>query len=411
METVARKGWSRCRKHPLSCARCNGVIAVGDVYQWSNLDRKARHVKASDDTCDLAWRPSETESAREVVRDVEMRDDEVTTTPVVVNGAHGGDGAVLQSLAEALGKRLAPTIDRDAVQTIVRDTLASLDVNAAVERAVNARIPSVIEIRRQDAPTVRVENAHYLMARVLKLLAAGIHVYLYGPAGSGKTTMALQACRALGKPDSEIDTLDGSTAKSALLGWRSPTGEHMETAFTRCYATGQGYIADELDNAPAPIQSIKNSALANGHAPAGWGMIQRHDGFVYVGTGNTPGRPTPQFPDRKRMSAAFADRLYFLYVPIDPAIECRAGGLPIPTAPKREERTCTPAQWVGWVQNVRAWCAQHAPEVMVTPRASLTGLSALAAGETPDEVADGLVFRGADAPLRAKILAAVPLPC
>jgi hypothetical protein len=47
---------------------------------------------------------------------------------------------------------------------------------------------------------------------------------------------------------------------------------------------------------------------------------------------------------------------------------------------------------------------------MVTPRASLAGLKALAIGETPREVADGLVFRGADEALTRKALAACPLP-
>jgi hypothetical protein len=110
------------------------------------------------------------------------------------------------------------------------------------------------------------------------------------------------------------------------------------------------------------------------------------------------------------MSAAFADRLYFVHWPLDPAIECRAAGLPVPARPERKERTCTPAQWVSWVQAIRAWAADNAPTMQVTPRASLVGLQALAAGETPEEAAHGLVFRGADSALVSKALAAVPLP-
>src|SRR5262245_35959329 len=364
VEAKPRRGWSWCTKHPLQCARCSGAINVGDVYQWSNLDRKARHVLGADGkTCDVAWRPSETESAS---NGAAFQAERASATPATNgahhDGAHADDASALQTLADVLGRRLAPTIDRDAVETIVREMFATFDVETAVERALAARVPSVIEIRRADGTTARLDGAHYLMPRVLRLLAAGIHVYLWGPAGSGKTTMALQACHAMGKTDSEIDTLDASTPKSGILGYRTPTGDKVDTAFTRTYATGHGYIGDELDNAPAGVQSIKNSALANGHCPTPWGMVPRGEGFVYIGTGNTPGRPTPAFPDRKRMSAAFADRLYFVHVPIDPAIECRAAGLPTPAAPAREERTCTPAQWVTWVQKVRAYCAQSAPE-------------------------------------------------
>lgn len=47
---------------------------------------------------------------------------------------------------------------------------------------------------------------------------------------------------------------------------------------------------------------------------------------------------------------------------------------------------------------------------MVTPRATLLGITALALGETPAEVAHGLVFRGADDALVSKVLSACPLP-
>jgi len=110
------------------------------------------------------------------------------------------------------------------------------------------------------------------------------------------------------------------------------------------------------------------------------------------------------------MSAAFADRLYFMYWPLDPAIECRAGGLTPPAPPARVATTCTPGEWVTWVRTLRAWAETSMPELMVTPRASLVGLTALACGETPLEVAHGLVFRGADAALVDKALAACPLP-
>ena len=66
-----------------------------------------------------------------------------------------------------------------------------------------------------------------------------------------------------------------------------------------------------------------------------------------------------------------------------------------------------PKDWVKYVQELRKWAASNAPTLMITPRASLAGVRALACGETPDEVADGLIFRGADEEIRRKAMNAV----
>jgi hypothetical protein len=327
--------------------------------------------------------------------------------------------ALLDIITEAVSERISleGLTDEAKVREIASEE-ASRAVDAATDKAVetlkatvNDLAPrvTVIELRRPDALPVAIEGAHYLMPRLLRLMGAGIHVYLWGPPGSGKTTAALQAAKALGL-DAELDTLDASTPKSHILGYRNLDKSPAETAFSRAYPTNAVYVADETDNASAGVQTLFNSALANHRAPFAWGMLDRGERFVFTGTGNTPGRKTPMFPDRHPMSAAFADRLYFIHWPLDPAIEQRAAGLPLSAPPYRREYTCTPAVWGKWVQDVRAYAASAAPTLMVTPRATLTGLQALAIGETPEEVAHGLVFRGADSALVGKILSEVSLP-
>lgn len=368
------------------CARCGGIIPVGSKYLWSNLQKRRYHY-AGDAAC--------TSQRSDYTPPVDVIAGTTPDTP-------GAASAVLDVLAGALAERMTPQvpgIDADAVRAIV-------------DRAIAERGPAIIEVRRPDAAPVTIEGAHFLLPRVIRLLGAGMHLYLWGPAGGGKTTAAMMAAHGLGR-ESEIDTLDPSTFRSMVQGYTTATtGEPVHTAFTRCWATdgGKVYVGDECDNAPGHVQTLFNSALANGHAPLAWGNVGRLPGFGFIGTGNTPGRPTSEFPDRRPMSAAFKDRLYFVYWPMDPAIECRAAGLPVPTPPRREERTCTPAEWGRFVQRLRAWAAVNTPTLMVTPRATLDGLRALAAGETPDEIADGLIFRGADAEMRRKALAAVSLP-
>lgn len=304
-----------------------------------------------------------------------------------------------------------PAIDEPAVRRIATSIAAEVSSRNVLdlEKRIGETRKVEIEVTRIDQTIVTVKDAHMYLPRLLKLLGAGIDVYLWGPPGSGKTTAALQAAEALGH-GGEIDTLDPSTFRSMIQGYTTPNGEPVHTVFTRCWSDGKLYIADEADNAPGHVQTLFNSALANGHAPLAWGNVAKSTGFGFVGTGNTPGRPTRQFPDRKPMSAAFADRLYFMHWPLDAAIECRIGGLPIPSMPNKPVRKVSTSDWVQWVRNVRVYCDANAPTVQVTPRASITGIKALALGEAPEDVADALVFRGCDAELRTKILHNVRLP-
>lgn len=299
-------------------------------------------------------------------------------------------------VAEVLEDFAPPAVDLAKVRQLV---------DAAVAERVR---PTALEIRQAGEKPVKIEGAHFHLERLVRLVAAGISVYCWGPAGSGKTTAALQAAEALHR-QAEIDTLDPSTFRSMVQGYQTPTAAPVHTTFTRCWSEGKIYVADECDNAPGHVQTLFNSALANDMAPLAWGNVKRHKKFGFIGTGNTPGRPTREFPDRRPMSAAFADRLYFIHWPLDPAIECRAVGLTPPKPPAQPVGKISPQAWTTFVQDLRSWSVVNCPTLMITPRASLLGTKALALGEAPEHVADALIFRGADAEIRRKALAAVPL--
>ena len=308
--------------------------------------------------------------------------------------------AVLRAMIRAESAKVEhkQTIDEEAVKRIVDEAVAKVGVPE----------PRIIEIRQPEKPAVTIEGAHYQFERLVKLVGAGIPCYLWGPAGSGKTTAAMQAAKALSR-EVEIDTLDPSTFRSMVQGYMTPDGKPVHTSFTRCWENGKLYIADECDNGPGHVHTLFNSALANGHAPFAWGNAEKGKGFGFLGTGNTPGMPTRAFPDRRPMGAAFKDRLYFMYWPIDKAIEARYVGNPEPKAPARKVEKVEPKDWVRWVTRLRAWAVTNMPTLMITPRASITGIQALALGESFDEVADAMIFRGCDAEMRTKAVNAVSL--
>lgn len=289
--------------------------------------------------------------------------------------------------------------------------LATLRSEVARAVASTGAREVVINVNRDDGSSKKLpESTHYLMPRLLRLIDAGLHVALYGPAGTGKSTALIQACEALGFAH-ELETLDPSTPRSTVFGYRTPGGEKVETAYSRCYTRGMAYILDEADLAPGPVQTLFNTSLANGAGGFAWGMEARDSKFRFLAAMNTPGLgPTPAYPDRRPMSSAFRDRLYLMYWPEDDNIIRRACGLPLRKAPDAGEETCSAGLWGEWYIKVRDYCEKNAPTLRPSPRVVHTGLKALAAGETPEMVADGLLFRGADETLRAKVLTACPLP-
>lgn len=326
------------------------------------------------------------------------------------------DAIIDGRIAEALGS-FKPS------EAVTADTAKAL-VESAIERSMDresirklvAELTAPVTVKHEFVipghKPVTIEGAHYLVPRVAALVKAGFHVYLYGGAGGGKTTAAMQIAEALGRRW-EMDTLDPTTFKSMVQGFMDANGKMVQTPFLRSFAEGKDngiYIAEELDCAPAGVQNLFNTALANGHAPTARGTIPKGAKFAFLGTGNTPMRPTAEFPERKPGGAAFKDRLYFVYWPQDESIENRACGLPVENPPERVGTTPTFQEWVLWVKKIRAHVAGTPLAAHTGQRASLMGEKLIALGETAAEMADGLVFKGADPALKAKILAACPLP-
>jgi hypothetical protein len=393
METVARKGWSRCRKHPLTCARCNGVISVGDVYQWSNLDRKARHVKATDDTCDLAWRPSETETERSVVFDEAHAVDAPPRAAVA-----GSIDALIDARIEArlMGFEPDSALDVDAVRALISEALA----NSA----------TTVRIEHKPYEPVMVNGAHPAFARLAYFASKSVNgarqnVLLHGPAGGGKTTACRMLAEALSIPRWGYISLSPQAPASRIEGFIDATGTFRDTEFFRCYSDGGVFLFDEVGNMSPALGVALNTALENGHANFPSGMVARHPDFVCLAADNTPlWGGTRTYSVRQAVDGAFRDRWVFLYWPIDAKLERRVAlGINPESAP-----------WIEWVQKVREWALTNAPQLPVTPRATYRGaeflLDGASVGLTLADIAESVIFRGLDAETVSRAIRAVPYP-
>lgn len=162
---------------------------------------------------------------------------------------------------------------------------------------------------------------HHMFDEILKYIAADISIILVGPAGSGKTQVAVQCAELLGKTHYSI-SVNEHTSKTDFLGYMDAEGKIVKTNFRNAFENGGVFIIDEIDAANPNILTIINSALSNGFCPFPDGMIQRHKDFLCICTANTFGEgESVHYIGRNALDAATRDRFATIFVSYDETIE------------------------------------------------------------------------------------------
>ena len=130
------------------------------------------------------------------------------------------------------------------------------------------------------------EGSHRVSEYVLALIRADIPVYLYGPAGTGKSSGCRWAAEKLGLDYYEVN-LAGSLA-SAVTGKHTMDG-FIEAEFCKAYEFGGVMCLEELDMAHPQVIGAINNAIANGHYhnPTNGISIKRSPDFRLTANGNT----------------------------------------------------------------------------------------------------------------------------
>ena len=194
----------------------------------------------------------------------------------------------------------------------IRDTIAH--VAARVETLESAK-PNRVEFVVNGKIGPVVHGARPEVEGIVRRVACGfVNIWLTGPAGSGKTTLARQVADALGRRFAHQSFAPDITT-GALLGGINVEGKWQETAFIDFYENGGVYLLDEVDAADPSILLAMNAALENGHLslprhhdPARR-MIARHADTVIVAAGNTWGTGADaMYIGRAQLDAAFLRR-------------------------------------------------------------------------------------------------------
>lgn len=226
---------------------------------------------------------------------------EAKPTPQAVNNAD----AVASSIAAAL-RSLTPqaAVDADTVRSIVQDEIKKL----AVEQ------PHEISIIKTNV-TGHDDSKHPMFEKVLPLVVndrtLGRWPWLFGPAGSGKSSLAKQIADELKLPFYSVSSLQ---QKYELEGYTDATGNLVETSFYKAWTEGGVFLFDEASTSSAEVQVAFNTALANlRYNFPKVGMMDAHPDFHILAADNTAGwGGDKSYHARFEMDASTLDR----YIPV-----------------------------------------------------------------------------------------------
>lgn len=176
------------------------------------------------------------------------------------------------------------------------------------------------EERRKREEQERRSNRHQSMDEVIKRLKTLGKAFLVGPAGTGKSTLAMEACRELFSIDGDLNAVVKSgkfaqisfspdTVSADMLGFTDVNGIFHETDIIRVFRDGGLILFDEMDDADASLLVKLNTMLANRVIPIPGGVVTQNKDCYIVGTANTYGKGgNSMYVGRSRLDGATLDR-------------------------------------------------------------------------------------------------------
>jgi len=285
----------------------------------------------------------------------------------------------------------------EAVRVIaarVQPKAASID-DAAVVAIIKRELPGLVPVTRieivkpNDEPLyVGTMPMHHKFPLLVKALACGLHVFLSGPAGSGKTTAAEMAATAVQK----LFRIEGAVSgEHKLTGFVDAHGKYHSTPYRDAFQSGHVFVKDEIDaDDPAALLTL-NAGMANGYAafPDCVEPIMKGAGFQCVACANTWGNGADRiYVGRNQLDGATLDRFVFIDWDYDE---------------KLEAALCDNASWLKRVQSLRHAAFAEKARIVISPRASIFGAKLLAAGVPSNDVESMCIWKGLDSEVRSRI--------
>ena len=212
-----------------------------------------------------------------------------------------------------------------AVQNYVNESGLLNDVQERIKAEAAKLNPTQIVINGVKVGEVSGRK-HHMFDKIVKVAALKKQVFVAGPAGTGKTTLAGQIAKALGLKFGHMSCTQGMS-EAHLLGRMVADGSYIQSSFVDIYESGGVFLFDEVDAADANTLLVINSALANGHMSVPNRVSNpisgRHDNCIIICAANTFGRGSSEYAGRNILDEAFLDRFSMskFYIDYDNELE------------------------------------------------------------------------------------------
>lgn len=242
-----------------------------------------------------------------------------TATTAATANNNNVNNAALNFMQQMLAQQQEEGYQRAKAESAAEIENLKKQIEEAKKVGTGSVINVVVDGKKTTTKTDSVLDPNF--ENILKLVAAHENVYLYGPAGSGKNTIAEQIADALGVDFYYQNTL---VTKFDVSGYKNAQGEYEETPFYKAWKNGGLFFADELDNSTAEAIIALNAALANGYYtfPNSGEKVAKNPNFYCIAAGNTNGQgATEEYCGRYQMDESSRDRFAFIEIDYNKKVE------------------------------------------------------------------------------------------
>ena len=246
-------------------------------------------------------------------------------------------------------------------------------------RELKERKPLEVIVKIDKNKSIDLGLQHFQFPDLVKMVTTGLNIFLVGPAGSGKTTAAINVAKALGV---EFHFTGAIASEFKLTGFINAQGTIVSTEFRRAYENGGLFLFDEIDASYPQAVLAFNAALSNNYMDFPDKRIERNKKFYCIAAANTYGQGADrQYVGRNQLDAASLDRFVFLDWTYDEKLETELT--------KNDE-------WSTYVQQARKVVDDLKIRHVVSPRASFHGATLLAVGIEREVVEKTCLWKGMD---------------
>ena len=309
---------------------------------------------------------------------------------------HNPSGEVAGGLAGQLGV-LGATINA-AIDDKLKEFTPESPIDAEeIKALIEARLAeqTVVTVKLPTGKEVKAGRQHRCFPDMALFLGRKRNVWIYGPAGSGKTRGAIEFAKAAGMTYNLVPIHEEMGA-GHLLGRKNPIdGQWVPGVIQQTLLEGGLIILDEIDRARPGLPTAMNAVLEQRQLNVDGVMQDLHEDAVIVACGNRLHGADGHYVASRRQDQSFVNRFYTIEWSYDKSFELDLAGN-------------DQSEWTLYVQAVRDKVADLGiSSGVITPRQMINGAQDLRDGLKRKTVENGLIWSRFTATDAAKLKAAV----